>query len=74
MCFAKRVSKPVVRTGARPLRYLIQKFWRIISASPRTDSPATRTSPLAFLRLTLFYLALFGYWALAELDGSLRLG
>ena len=53
MCFAKRVSKPVVRTGARPLRCL---------------------RPL-FTRLKLYIsLVLFGYRALAELDGPLRLG
>lgn len=79
MCFAKRVSKPVVRTGAHPLHYLMQKFWCIISAGPRTGSPATRASPLVPLYLTLFRpvlfcLALFGDRALAELDGPLRLG
>lgn len=58
MCFAKRVSKPVVRTGAHPLRCLRPLFTRL----------------KLYVSLVLFGLVLFGYRALAELDGSLRLG
>lgn len=73
MCFAKRVSKPVVRTGAHPLRCLRPLFTRL---KPHV-SPALFglvLFGLVFLGLVFLGLVLFGYRALAELDGSLRLG
>ena len=68
MCFAKRVSKPVVRTGAHPLRCLRPLFTRLkLHVSPVLFG-------LVLFGLVFLCLVFFGYRALAELDGPLCLG
>lgn len=74
----------MVRTGAHPLRYLSNDSGGLFLLVLEWLSGYACASPLVHLCLTLFgpvlfYLALlgltlFGYGALAELDGPLRLG